>query len=87
MITTDCKVHELKIKTEYAIAVARGEKTFEIRKNDRNFKEGDTLVMREYENGEYLDIAILAEITYVLNDFEGLQDGYVALGIKVLNRG
>lgn len=86
MIIANCTVHELKINTEYAIAVARGEKTFEIRKNDRDFKEGDILVMREYENGEYKDIAIVAEVTYILNDFEGLKDGYVALGIKVLNR-
>lgn len=86
MITTDSKVHELKINTEYAIVVARGEKTFEIRKNDRDFKEGDVLIMREFENGEYLDIAIVAEVTYILEEFEGLQDGYVVLGIKVLNR-
>lgn len=86
MITTDSKVHELKINTKYAIAVARGEKTFEIRKNDRNFKEDDILFLREYENGEYLDIAIVAEVTYVLNDFEGLKEGYVVLGIRVLNR-
>lgn len=86
MITTDCKVHELKINTKYAIAVSRREKNFEIRKNDRNFKEGDILVLKEYENGAYLDIAIVAEVTYVLDDFEGLKDGYVALGIKVLNR-
>ena len=86
MITAYSKVHELKINTEYAIAVARGEKTFEIRKNDRDFKEGDILVMREYENGEYLDVAIVAEITYILEKFKGLKEGYVVLGIKVLNR-
>lgn len=81
----DRKVHELKINTKYAIAVARKKKNFEIRKNDRDFKEGDFLVMREYENGKYLDLKIIAEVTYVLNDFEGLKEGYVALGIKVLN--
>lgn len=86
MITANSKIHELKINTEYAIAVAYGEKTFEIRKNDRDFKEGDILFLREYENGKYLDVAIVAEILYVLEGFEGLQKGYVALGIKVLNR-
>ena len=86
MITANSKVHELKINTEYAIAVARGEKTFEIRKNDRDFKEGDILILKEYENGKYLDVAIVADITYILKEFQGLKEGYVVLGIKVLNR-
>ncbi len=34
-------VHNLKIKYEYAEAVASGIKTFELRKDDRDFKEGD----------------------------------------------
>ena len=35
------KVHELKIKMNYFIEVQRNNKTFELRKNDRDFKEGD----------------------------------------------
>lgn len=33
--------HTLKIQKQYADAVLNGTKTFEIRKNDRNFKVGD----------------------------------------------
>lgn len=77
-------VHELKIDKKYATAVVEGNKLFEIRKNDRGFKQGELLILREYENGKYLDIMIWAQITYILEGFEGLKEGYVALGIKVL---
>ena len=36
-------LHELKIKKEYYLAVSSGLKTFEIRKNDRNFQIGDLI--------------------------------------------
>ena len=35
------KVHNLKIKPQYFKDVVSGIKTFEVRKNDRNFKVGD----------------------------------------------
>ncbi|EGO5031448.1 MULTISPECIES: DUF3850 domain-containing protein [Bacteria] len=40
-------IHELKILPEYFEAVVSGNKRFEIRKNDRNYKNGN-IVIREY---------------------------------------
>ena len=37
------KLHELKIKHEYLIEVDRGRKTFELRKNDRDYQVGDLI--------------------------------------------
>lgn len=40
-------IHELKTDSAVFHDVRAGEKTFEIRKNDRNFQVGDTLLLRE----------------------------------------
>ena len=37
------KLHELKIKHEYLIDVALGNKTFELRYNDRDYQVGDLI--------------------------------------------
>ncbi|HBD0694848.1 TPA: DUF3850 domain-containing protein, partial [Enterococcus faecalis] len=40
-------IHTLKIETEFFKAVKERRKTFEIRKNDRNFQVGDILILEE----------------------------------------
>lgn len=45
-------VHKLKLFPEYFDAVANGIKTFEIRKNDRDYKVGDTLRLYEFDPKE-----------------------------------
>lgn len=37
--------HVLKTLPDYFDAVARGEKTFEVRRDDRGFQKGDILVL------------------------------------------
>lgn len=46
-------VHKLKLFPEYFDAVANGIKTFEIRKNDRDYKVGDTLHLYEFDPEEF----------------------------------
>lgn len=41
-------IHELKIEPEYLAGISNGSKTFEIRKNDRNFQRGDYLALNEW---------------------------------------
>lgn len=48
------KIHELKLDTEYFDDVKSGLKTFEIRKNDRDFKVGDVLALTAFESGHYI---------------------------------
>ncbi len=78
--------HKLKLQKQFCDAVLRGEKSFELRTNDRGFQKGDLVCFRAVgENG--IDIVAhpiqdeIFEITYVLNGW-GLQNGYVALAIK-----
>lgn len=82
--------HTLKVLIKYADAIVNGTKTFEIRKNDRNFKVGDKIVFEVVANEGY-DVRAAARhplngstyrIEYILDDFEGLAQKYVALAIS-----
>jgi ASC-1-like (ASCH) protein len=44
-------IHELKTWKEYYDPIFMGRKTFEVRKNDRDFKVGDTLILIETDFG------------------------------------
>lgn len=76
-------VHELKILPQYYEEVKAGNKNFELRKNDRDYKKPDIVRLKAWENGQYLDKAPLERtIKYILRDCPeyGLMDGYVILG-------
>lgn len=52
--------HTLKLNDRYFDAVANGIKTFEIRKNDRRYCIGDTLVLYRVDDaGKYLTDTVL----------------------------
>ena len=79
------KEHEIKLSSKYFDDVKNGTKTFEIRKNDRDYNINDILVMREYtENKEYTGRYLEAVIIYILNNESFLQKDYVALGINIV---
>ena len=77
------KTHELKIKPQYFKDVISGLKTFEVRKNDRNFEVGDIITLREFENGKFTGKSINVEIDYILNDEEYCKESYVVLGFRL----
>lgn len=64
---TSIKVHELKILPEYFSEVISGEKRFEIRKNDRNFKKGDRVILREFKDGSFTGNYANATIGYIVH--------------------
>lgn len=72
--------HKLKILPEYFEAVIKGLKTFEIRKNDRDYKVGDKIVLREYNGRKYTGREVLAHIRYI-TDYEQ-KEGYVVFSFK-----
>jgi hypothetical protein len=76
-------MHELKCWPEYFAAVLSGEKTFDVRKNDRGFVVGDVLHLREWSvDAGYTGRETIRRVSYVLSGGTcGVMDGYVVLGL------
>lgn len=74
--------HELKILPPFYDDVNNGVKTFELRKNDRNFKVLQEIELREWDGVNYTGRFCLVDITYILKEFVGLEKNYCILGIK-----
>lgn len=80
------KTHQLKIHPQFFKDVALNLKKFEIRFNDRNYKEGDILILKEWnpETEKYTGNTCVRKINYILADVAGLQEGYVILQVAKL---
>lgn len=78
------KLHELKLKTNYYGALS-GIKTFELRKNDRDFQMGDLIHFVD-ANGKEIDWHEdnLYKITYILKNVPeyGLDKEYCILSLE-----
>jgi len=86
-------IHQLKQASIYFEDVIEGRKTFEVRKNDRNFKVGDYLALNELTphecngKGEHFETgrSALFRVTYVLDNPDYCKEGFVVLGIQPCN--
>lgn len=77
--------HELKILKPYYEAVKAGDKTFELRKDDRPYKIGDTLILREIGAGNKpTGRTIEKKVGYILRNCPeyGLDNGYCILSLR-----
>lgn len=81
--------HVLKTIDRYWDAIADGTKTFEVRKNDRAFQKGDTLILQRWEDGKFgmhrsTPFQTLSmKITYMLQGGQfGIEPAYCVLGFK-----
>ena len=75
--------HELKILPRYFQPVLDGAKPFEIRDNsDRNFQEGDTVTLNEWDGERYTGRSAKRQITFVTDYAQ--QPGYVVFGMKAV---
>ena len=82
------KTHELKTINPYFQEVWDGNKTFEVRFNDRDFQVEDFLILKEYDHvkKEFIGREVFCQITYILDDPSYCKEGYVILAIKSLWR-
>lgn len=77
--------HELKTLAPFYDAVKSGEKTFELRKNyDRQFQKGDLLRLIKTDSfgKPFTGEVIEKQVSYVLSGFDGIESGYVILGLQ-----
>jgi len=86
------KVHALKIWPDYFDAVASNIKTFEVRKDDRKFAVGDTLLLREWnpKSESYTGRELVRSVSYVMHGMgnvgvigpaRGISLGFVVLAL------
>lgn len=76
--------HKLKTLLPFYEEVLNGNKTFELRKDDRDYKVNDILRLREYDGTYYTGRTFICTVKYVLRDCEnfGLKKGFVIMGIS-----
>lgn len=79
---SDERRHRLKLAKMFFDAVDTGKKSFELRKNDRNYQIGDILELHEMSDGEETGRVTEKQVIYILEGFKGLEEGYCILGLE-----
>lgn len=87
----ETRVHDIKIQPPYFDDVCCGNKTFEVRKNDRDYRVGDILNLQEYDNNflygwHYTGREYKVRISYIMDNTDFCKDGYVIIGIKPMEQ-
>ncbi len=82
----DRVTHEVKILPEYYADIESGAKKFEYRKDDRGYRVGDIIKLREYlpKEDSYTGNSLEAEITYILKGRMNIPTGYAIMSINKL---
>lgn len=86
--------HKLKTWPAYFDAIERGEKTFDVRRDDRGFQKGDVLVLQRTREDRKTEVEwnydgevkqeLRRTISYVLTGGQfGIEPGYVVLGLSI----
>lgn len=82
--------HELKVWPAYFHKLEPGQKTFEVRRDDRGFQKGDVLWLREWDpdhfpRPNYTRNAIFARIDYILTGGQfGIEAGHVVMALTFI---
>lgn len=84
------KVHDLKSRPEFFTRIYDGSRTFDIRKNDRDFQVGDILILKEHNTITYTGYTLRKRVTNILRHMPGagcaaefgLAPGYVIMSLE-----
>ena len=78
------KLHKIKLSEEFADSVLFGDKTFEVRENDRGYQKGDLVQFNVIDKYQIPTGHILSQetyrIKYVLSGW-GIKEGFVVFSI------
>ena len=77
------KTHQIRMPSKYYDDVEAGIMSFWFTKGD--FRVGETLNMMEFSEGRHTGRVIKAEITYILDDYTGLEEGFAIMAIRILD--
>ncbi len=79
------ETHKLKCWSPYFHAIAKRQKNFDVRRDDRGFQKGDTVILREWVHN--VPVPYFSgndehrKIKYILTGGQfGIEPGYVILG-------
>lgn len=81
--------HDIKATPEHFNDLWEGRKTFEARLNDRDYKVGDKLLIREYlpKMDYYTSRYILAEVSHILYGGAcGIEQGHCIMSLRNIYR-
>ena len=84
MKVASTKIHEIKIQKHYYDKVVDGTKTFEIRFNDRSYKEGDLVVMTMIDEDEHVtSLKVSARVGFIATYAQ--REGFVVFSLLDVN--
>jgi hypothetical protein len=80
-LTDEPRVHDVKLNPPYYHAVECGAKKFEIRENDRGYRVGDILILKEYfpETQSFSGRFLTRRITYTTTFHQ--EPGWIVLSL------
>lgn len=80
------KVHQIRLGASFFEDACSNRKSFELRKNDRGYKEGDILELMEFADGRNTGRMVRKLVTYILEDYTGLEDGFCIMATSLVNK-
>lgn len=83
MSSETTKEHDLKVWPEFWDMLASGDKPFELRKDDRGFRAGDILLLREWsERGGYSGRQLRKVVSCIVAGLPWLRENMVCMGLQ-----
>jgi len=86
VVLSDMQRHDLKTWPRQFSAILAGSKRYELRVNDRNFQEGDELMLQEWnpKTGRHTGRHILTTVAYMTRGGEfGLPENLCVMSLQI----